>query len=178
MNLQEIYQKLTETREELLGIINKVSRDQLNFRKDSDSWSINQIYQHLITTEELYVVAIRRGLKSQEESSLERRQLDFLLDRSKKIMAPEIARPTNEQLEPQEIIGKLSNSRAKLFELLDSIEDPSVLSRKSFVHPVFKEMLLVEWVEFIYFHEQRHMQQMNEIIESFKGRDSNGGAHL
>lgn len=165
MELQEINQNLKETREELLGIVNGLSEDRLNKKKDSYSWSISQICQHLIKTEELYVVAIRKGLKSKEDSFIENKPLEFLLDRSKKLDAPDMAKPTNEILEKKEMVKKLNNSREKLNELLNTLEDPLVLSRKHFTHPVFKEMLLIEWVRSLYLHEQRHIKQINEIID-------------
>ncbi|WP_239616898.1 DinB family protein [Cohnella mopanensis] len=168
MELQEIKQQLKETRDELLGILNGLSRDQLNKQKDSNSWSIGQICQHLIKTEELYAIAIRRGLKSKEESFIEKKSLEFLLDRSKKLIAPDIAQPTDEILEYPEIVEKLNQSREKLNEILNSIEDLSVLHRRHFTHPVFKEMLLIEWVKSIYLHEQRHIKQINEIIDGFQ----------
>ncbi|MED5017376.1 DinB family protein [Paenibacillus chibensis] len=164
MELQEINQKLTETRDELIDILSGLSHEQLNIQKDSGSWSISQVCQHLIKTEELYAVAIRRGLKSQEDSSVEKKPLEFLLDRSRKLVAPEIARPSAEILEYQEIIEMLSQSRKNLNELLNTLDDPTVLSRRHFIHPAFKEMLLIEWVESLYLHEQRHIQQIKEII--------------
>ncbi len=69
-------------------------------------------------------------------------------------------------MERQEIVEKLNLSRKKLLELLNTIEDPSILSRRYFTHPVFKEMLLIDWVKSLYLHEQRHMKQINEIIDS------------
>lgn len=168
MELQEINRELKETRNELLGILKGLDGDQLNRRHDSNSWSISQICQHLCKTEELYVAAIKRGLKSTDDSILENKPLEFLLDRSKKLVAPDIARPTDEIMEHKEMVEKLHQSRAKLTELLNLLEDPSILSRRHFVHPVFKEMLLIEWVRSLYLHEQRHLQQINEIIEGFK----------
>jgi uncharacterized damage-inducible protein DinB len=163
--LQEIIRNLKETREELLEILNGLSGDQLNKQKDEHSWTIGQIYQHLIKTEELYVAAIRKGLRSNEDSVIGDKPLEFLLDRSKKLNAPDIARPTSESIERQVIIEKLNHSRAKLYEILNTLEDPTVLSRRHFVHPVFKEMLLIEWVRSVYLHEQRHIQQIIEIID-------------
>ncbi|MGE7056190.1 DinB family protein, partial [Paenibacillus glucanolyticus] len=79
MELQEINRELKETRNELLGILKGLDGDQLNRRHDSNSWSISQICQHLCKTEELYVAAIKRGLKSTDDSILENKPLEFLL---------------------------------------------------------------------------------------------------
>lgn len=168
MDLQEIDQNLKETRNELLEIIKGLTGDQLNKQKDLHSWSISQICHHLAKTEELYIVAIRKGLKNKEDAFLEKKSLEFLLDRSKKLEAPDIVKPTREYLEYEEIIEKLNNSRQKLYETINSLEDASLLSRRYFVHPVFKEMLLIEWVKSLYLHEQRHIKQINEIIAEFK----------
>ncbi|MFB4324432.1 DinB family protein [Paenibacillus sp. CR_12] len=168
MELQEIKQKLKETRDELFGILTGLSGDQLNQQKDLNSWSISQVCQHLFKTEELYVVAIKKGLKSKEDSFIENKSVEFLLDRSQKLEAPDIAKPTDEFLEYEEIIEKLNNSRQKLLELLNTVEDESVLSRRHFIHPVFNEMLLIEWVKSLYLHEQRHINQINEIIDRLK----------
>mgnify|MGYP001323086628 CR=1 FL=1 len=168
MELQEINRKLEETRIELLGILDGLSGDQLNKKKDLNSWSISQVCQHLIKTEELYIVAIRKGLKSNEDSFIENKPVEFLLDRSNKLEAPEIAKPTNELIEHQAIIDKLNYSRQKLLELLNTVEDPSVLSRRHYLHPVFKEMLLIEWLKSLYLHEQRHIKQITEIIDGLR----------
>ncbi|XID94987.1 DinB family protein [Paenibacillaceae bacterium WGS1546] len=106
-------------------------------------------------------------LKSNEDSIIENKPVEFLLDRSKKLEAPDIAKPTDEFLEYQEIIEKLNNSRQKLHELLNTV-DPSVLGKRHFIHPVFKKMLLIEWVKSLYLHEQRHIKQINEIIDRLK----------
>lgn len=168
MELKEIYQHLNDTRGELLAVIDGLNQEQLNKQIDTDSWSIGQVCQHLIKTEELYAAAIKRGLKSQENSLPAKRSLAFLLDRSQKLVAPDIAKPTAETVEYQEIVAGLNHSRTKLFDLLNSVEDPSVLSRRHFTHPVFKDMLLIEWVQSLYLHEQRHIKQINEIKAGFK----------
>ncbi|OUS69489.1 hypothetical protein B1748_31410, partial [Paenibacillus sp. MY03] len=165
MDFQQITEKLEETRTELLVILASLNGNHINKQKDLESWSISQVCQHLYITEELYVVAIRKGLKSKEDSFIANKPVERLLDRSNKLEAPEIAKPSNEVLEYQVIIEKLNNSRQKLHELLSTIEDSSVLSRRHFVHPVFKEMLLIEWLESLYIHEQRHIQQIKEIID-------------
>ncbi|BFH68377.1 MAG: DinB family protein [Paenibacillus dendritiformis] len=166
MELNELNQKLKETRDELLGILTALSEEQLSKRKEPNSWNISQVCQHLSKTEELYAIALKKGLQSEEDSFIERTpQWDFLIDRSNKIEAPDIAKPGDEIFEVKEIIEQLTQSRERLSEVLNRVEDPSLLSRRHFVHPVFKEMLLIEWVRSLYLHEQRHLRQIIEIIE-------------
>lgn len=42
MEFHEINQKLKETKTELLGLLHRLNRDQINHWKDSNSWSIGQ----------------------------------------------------------------------------------------------------------------------------------------
>ncbi|WP_028596216.1 DinB family protein [Paenibacillus assamensis] len=166
MELQSIMQHLDDTRDELVEILSGLNEEQLHKRKDASSWSVSQIGEHLCTVEELYVVAIRKGLKSNEDSFVESKPIEVLLDRSKKFEAPDMVKPMQEYLGCHEILKRLSNSRHKLYELLHSLEDPSVLSRRYFKHPAFQELSLLEWVKSLYIHEQRHMKQIREIIDA------------
>jgi uncharacterized damage-inducible protein DinB len=165
MELEQVNQKLNETRVELLNILNHLSHEQLNKQKNAESWTISQICQHLSITEELYVVAIRRGLKSKKESSIANQPVELLLDRSKRLEAPDIAKPSNEVMERQAIIDKLYASRQKLNELLSTVEDPTLLNRRHYIHPVFKELSLMDWLKSLYIHEQRHIKQIKENID-------------
>jgi len=165
MELQEINPLLIETRIDLLETLKGLSKEELNFRRSPESWSISQICKHLVKTEELYLVAIKRGLKSKEDSILENKPVEFLLDRSNKLEAPVIAKPTDEALEYQEIMENLRSSREKLYEFLHTLEDQTVLSRRHYVHPVFQELLLIDWIRSLYLHEQRHIKQIQEMKE-------------
>lgn len=166
MDLNEIIQKLQETRDVLLTTLNGLNTDQLNKPKELNSWSIGQVCQHLVKTEELYMLAIKKSLKSKVDSSIGNKPIEFLLDRTKKLEAPEIAKPTDEIVEYEEILEILKTTRENLYEMLDALEDPSILSRREFTHPVFKEMLLIEWVRSLELHEQRHTKQIIEIKDA------------
>jgi len=57
----------------------------------------------------------------------------------------------------------LNESRKQLITFLDTIEDKSILSEKSVKHPALGELALDQWIEQIYLHEQRHIEQIKEI---------------
>lgn len=44
-----------------------------------------------------------------------------------------------------------------------TIEDKSILAEKSVNHLAFGELPLDQWIEQIYLHEQRHIEQIKEI---------------
>lgn len=72
--------------------------------------------------------------------------------------------PDTEPFEVQQIISLLNDSRKKLMTLLlGAINDTSILAEKSVNHPALGELPLDQWIEQIYLHEQRHLEQIKEI---------------
>ena len=71
--------------------------------------------------------------------------------------------PSLEPFEVQKMIDMLNESRRELMRFLSTIEDESKLTNKSVMHPALGELLLDQWIELIYLHEQRHIEQIKEI---------------
>ena len=155
---------LYETRNNLVNEIALLNDEQFNSNPDMNKWSIAQVCHHLFLVEEATIKAIAWGLKKDDRTHVERKRIDLiLLDRTKKIIAPKIVEPNLEAFEVQEIIDLLSYSRKKLITFLYTIEDKSVLAEKSVKHPALDELPLIQWIEQIYLHEQRHIEQIKEI---------------
>ncbi|MFJ5563115.1 DinB family protein [Lysinibacillus xylanilyticus] len=160
---QLIYDHLCETRNNLVEEIKLLSDSQFNAKPDANCWSIAQVCHHLTLVEESSVKAIAWGLKQEDHKQTERKNVQLIVDRTKKITAPKIVEPAEDYFTVQQIIALLDDSREKLTAFLDTIEDPSILAEKSFKHPAIGELPLDQWVEQIYFHEQRHIEQIKEI---------------
>ncbi|WP_342543463.1 DinB family protein [Paenisporosarcina sp. FSL H8-0542] len=155
-------ENLLITRNNLLNEMNLLSDEEFNYTPGKKSWSIAQICNHLALTEEIFAKAIAYGLKKSNISA-EPKKIDFLLDRSNKLEAPEIVMPQIESAETHQIIDQLSNSRNLLNNILNTVEDTSILVDKSVKHPYFGDLPLYQWIELIYLHEQRHIEQIKEI---------------
>ncbi|WHT48154.1 DinB family protein [Sporosarcina thermotolerans] len=137
---------------------------QFNSKPDMNCWSISQVCHHLVLVEQSTIKAIAWGLKGEDNSSKERKKIElFILDRTRKIKAPQIVEPGIEPFEVQEIIDLLNESRKKLMIFLNGIEDQSILKEKSVKHPALGDLPLDQWIEQIYLHEQRHIEQVKEI---------------
>ncbi|MGE8207330.1 DinB family protein [Heyndrickxia sp. NPDC080065] len=159
-----INDNLYKTRNDLIKEIALLSDDQFNSKLDINSWTIAQVCHHLVLVEESSIKAIAWGLKEIESTQNERKKVDLiLLDRTKKIKAPKIVEPDVKPFEVQQIIDLLNESRKKLMTFLSTIEDKSVLAEKSVKHPALGELPLDQWIEQIYLHEQRHIEQIKEI---------------
>ncbi|WP_312473319.1 DinB family protein [Neobacillus sp.] len=155
---------LYETRNILIKEITLLSDAQFNSKPDMNKWSIAQVCHHLVLVEEASIKAIAWGLKEIDSTQKERKKVHLiLLDRTKKLKAPNIVEPDVEPFEVQQIIDLLNDSRKKLLTFLSTIEDKSILAEKSVKHPVFGELPLDQWIEQIFLHEQRHIEQIKEI---------------
>ncbi|ETI68380.1 DinB family protein [Neobacillus vireti] len=155
---------LFETRNNLVKVITLLSDAQFNRKPDTDMWSIAQVCHHLVLVEEASIKAIVWGLKESDRTQKERKNVHhIILDRTKKFKAPKIVEPSAEPFEVQQIIDLLNASRKKLMTFLSTIEDQSILAEKSVGHPALGELPLDQWIEQIYLHEQRHIEQIKEI---------------
>lgn len=160
---QLINDHLCKTRNDLVEEIKVLSDTQLNAKPDANSWSIAQICHHLVLVEESTVKAIAWGLKQEVNKQMERKNVQLIVDRTKKITAPKIVEPADDFFTVKQIIELLDASRKKLTTFLNTIEDPTILAEKSVNHPAIGELALDQWLEQIYFHEQRHIEQIKEI---------------
>ena len=154
---------LYETRNNLVKEITSLSYTQFNGRLGMNMWSIAQVCHHLVLVEQATIKAIAWGLKKVDNTQTERKNVQLVLDRTKKFKAPEIVEPDVEPFEVQSIIDLLNDSRKKFLTFLSTIEDKSILTERSVKHPAFGELPLDQWIEHIYLHEQRHIEQIKEI---------------
>lgn len=154
---------LHETRKNLVEEITSLSQFHFNERHSLDTWSIAQVCHHLVLVEQATIKAVAWGLKKDDNNQTERKNVHLILDRTKKYNAPEIVEPDVEPFEVQSIIELLNNSRNKLLTFLHTIEEKSILEKKSINHPALGELPLDQWIEQIYLHEQRHIEQIKDI---------------
>ena len=161
---QSVYDNLHETRSNLVKEISFLTDPQFNSKPQGENWSIAQVCHHLLLVEEASINALAWGVKKGNNASEGRRDIkNFLLDRTKKLVAPLIVEPTVEPFEVQQMIQLLIESRNQLMTFLNGIEDISILMEKSVKHPALGELLLDQWIEQIYLHEQRHIEQIKEL---------------
>ncbi|MGG3564324.1 DinB family protein [Neobacillus rhizosphaerae] len=158
---------LLETRTTLLNEISLLGFKELNNRSEPNKWSIAQVCHHLAITEKLFARAIEYALKQPPTNHVKQKNIQVLLDRSIKVDAPEIVKPALEPFELVHVTELLNDSRTYLLAVLDRVEDKSILYEKSAKHPIFGELPLNQWIDLIYLHDQRHIEQIKEIKNFF-----------
>jgi hypothetical protein len=154
---------LFTTREQLLNEISSLNDDEFNRIFEINKWSIAQICHHLLKTEILFRKAILFGLDQRILSNTERKPIQIVSDRSQKIQAPKVSEPSSEHFQVSQIIQLLSDSRNKLMGVLNKIDDKSILKEIAVKHPVFGDLPLDQWIELLYLHEHRHIEQIMDL---------------
>ncbi|OLS41028.1 DinB family protein [Bacillus sp. MRMR6] len=160
--------QLIETRNQLLNEINSLTIEDLNRKLDDSTWSVSQICHHLFLTERVFTQSVVYGLKQGHPRKADPKTIHLAADRTQKANAPDMVVPGDVPLSFDQIVELLDESRAILFEVLDRIEDKSLLSERSVKHPLFGHLPLNQWIDLVYLHEQRHIEQIKEIKAQLK----------
>jgi uncharacterized damage-inducible protein DinB len=161
--ITNVMENLTGTRNRLLNEISGLSYEQLNKKPDEGTWSISQVCHHLYLSESVFTQAIIYGLNKSNGKKAEPKPVQLAVDRSQKAKAPDMVVPGGAPLELEKITELLNQSRNLFLEFYDQLEDKSILKEKSTKHPLFGYTPLDQWVELIYLHEERHIDQIKEI---------------
>ncbi|WP_251551535.1 DinB family protein [Neobacillus muris] len=165
VHLDAMKEKLAETRFILLKEISSFTDEDLNRAPYQNTWSVGQIGIHLYLSELFFTKSIMYGLtKSTDQEYLPKQKpLQLLTDRSFKVKAPDLLLPGTGPFPKKQIIQMLEESRTKLLDVLNTIDDELVLTIKAAKHPFLGSLPLNQWVETVYLHEKRHLDQIREI---------------
>ncbi|MCM3271198.1 DinB family protein [Paenibacillus elgii] len=164
--MDKFEENLTKTREQLLNEISSLSFAEFNRRFEMNKWSIAQVCHHLVVSESLMAKAIVFGLDQKNQKNptkTEHIPIHFVSDRSNKIQAPNITEPSSEPFQVLQIVQQLNDSRNKFMDVFSKIDDKSILKAIVVNHSVFGDLPLDQWVELLYLHEQRHIEQIKDL---------------
>jgi uncharacterized damage-inducible protein DinB len=150
-----------EVREQVLKSVIGLTDSQLN-EKPSGKWSIMQVLEHLYLLERLIVHQMSKVMLSDEETAIEDKPIELIIDRTNKFNAPSYVTPSDEFMTLTTIQEKLLKSRSALEAFLVDADEEKMLKR-TIPHPVFGPFHLKQWVEIIGWHEKRHLVQIEEI---------------
>lgn len=154
-------------RENLWQSVEGLTDEQINENVGEDRWTIAQVLEHLLIIEENAVKGIAAALASEENSTAPQKPVHLTVNRSRKVPAPASLEPSKDFQTLTSLKEKMTKSRASLENVVkDKSEDE--LTQKSFLHPVFGMLDVKQWISFIGYHEQRHLEQIEEIKNDLK----------
>ena len=170
--LQEITADLARVRAELRQVIDSTSSERLSVDPRGAGWSGVRIIEHLGKVEGsiakmlegLFANALAEGLPADPETSSLLHSLDHLrvTDRSRRVVAPERLVPSPAP-DLATSWSSLQNARLRLLAAVATV-DGLDLSLVSAPHPLFGAINGYQWVLVTGQHEERHLNQLVEVI--------------
>ena len=174
-SVAEIFDSIDETRRRLDHTLSGIADEQQNFRSTPEAWTIAEIAEHLSIFEHQMVQLTGMMLRKAEAAGMLRAadaqpqtpdhfSIDRFVEQSKgeKYIAPETVRPRGE-LPLAQSLARLQTSRASLRELRPRLEQVDGAALQ-YPHPAFGALNLYQWLAFIGAHEERHLRQIEAII--------------
>lgn len=163
--------RIESDRIKLFAELDDLSQEQLHFRRSPDKWTILQILDHLMTSEKLSVVYIKR--KTSSDKSIERSglrssfrifalKLAFILPF--KYKAPKISDSTGKNPNYKKLKTEWQGVRSELKELILKL-DENTLKGQIFKHPIVGMLNMKQTLQFYDIHFNHHKKQIENTIE-------------
>ncbi|MCA0971995.1 DinB family protein [Halobacillus litoralis] len=156
---------LDEKRNQILDFVNNVSDEEAKKKPAEDRWSILEVLEHLYLMEQLVVYQINRAIKEGDIQETTSKPIHNTTDRGYKVEAPEAVQPNGEFTSIEKAKDGLEKTREATLFLIHN-KDEETLKTRAFPHPAFGDMNLEQWIEFIGWHELRHLDQMKEVKQA------------
>ncbi|AMQ06982.1 MULTISPECIES: DinB family protein [Sporosarcina] len=155
--------KNTIIRKELFKAIEGLTDEQFNKIPSNGGWSPKQIFEHLVRMETVIATNIAKELTNPDSPKSMKKPIALSTIRFIKVEAPGYTAPTKEYKSKIEMKNALYDSRLFLLDVYES-STKDVLREKSFKHPIFGQVPLIQWFPFVGLHEKRHLKQLKKTI--------------
>ncbi|WP_377348761.1 DinB family protein [Pontibacillus salicampi] len=155
---------LEEKRKQILQFVDSISDETATRKPAEDRWSVLELLEHLYLMEKLVNNQIMHTLEHGYEKDTEEKPIHLTTNRTSKVDAPERVRPQGQFTSIEQAKDALEHSREETLFLIHN-KGVELLQSRAFPHPSFGEMNLEQWIEFIGWHELRHLEQMQEVVE-------------
>ncbi|WP_223068972.1 DinB family protein [Paenibacillus caui] len=154
-------------RQLLWNAVAGLSCEKLNKPPARGKWSAAQVLEHLYLTERAIAGQIGITLKEGRNARAEPKPFRLVLDRSRHMATLPHLVPGDEPATLESLKSKLNQSRHALEEVLKDVDD-ELGKNRSFPHPEYGPMNLKQWEEFVGIHEQRHLEQIKDIVNELR----------
>lgn len=162
---------LETSQSELEALAAEAGEDLWTERPAADSWSVGEVVEHLVLSEEMFYGIVTSMLEGEPDpdwrtvaesgtAGLEA----TVRDRSQQFQAPEQLQPTGEPSR-SDLLTRFASARARTIELVRSLDGP--VKQHTFTGPP-GTMNAHQWLVLAGAHNLRHNQQMKEALEAVR----------
>jgi len=173
MKAEKIYNSMLNTLSIWENSLSEYTEEQ--FKKDAsdDSWSIGQVYEHIICgTLKFHIPQVEKclsGNENKDEMKTMPGKIVFLINTfpPMRIKVPASKEYTPQQPESKEAINKNITLLKKRLQELEGMIEKSDCKGKT-KHPAFGFLNAIEWYSLIGNHFKHHLKQKKRIDDSLK----------
>ncbi|MFN7922183.1 MAG: DinB family protein [Bryobacteraceae bacterium] len=157
---------LHASRKQVLDAISTLPAKQWNFKPAPDRWSIAQIAEHIVVTEENIFGIVSKMLASpagtaKSAAGNDERVMKETPDRSQKFQAPAEVVPTGRFRDRAAAVAAFRARRDQTIEFIQ--KTPEDLRHRLKAHPLFGEIDAYQWLLMAGAHSERHLKQIEEV---------------
>lgn len=164
------WDKLEIQRIDIIQLLNNLESNLFAFRISGDSWNLLEILQHLILSERLSLIYLKKKWYYTKDLPPKTfltvlRSWALLLSMWSPIplKAPDRVNVFNPDLTAQEIIRKWEQIRSEMKNFLEGLSD-EMFDREFYKHPAVGKLTLDHMIAFFYAHCKRHQKQILQIL--------------
>lgn len=170
-SLKKLVNEFNSLSDEYLTSLNNYSEDDLLKKSDYSSWSLGQMYNHLIKgTERIHLVKASECINSDSNSDKSKKfpgKVVFLIGGfpPQKIKVPPSPQYTPEQpANKKELLEGLVHLKSIFREKVKEINDKPGKGKSE--HPALGYLTAIEWIKLINMHFKHHKRQ-KQRLENF-----------
>jgi hypothetical protein len=171
--LQRILDRVEAERSDLLEALSTLSDQRFNAHPSPGKWSISQIVTHIITSERLTLLYMKKkslGVDQLDDSGWLESLKMILLRVSQRLpflafKAPRVVvEHTPEPLSYEEAVKKWNTVRTAMKEFLEGIDEKHV-RKKIYKHPIAGRLDAAQALEFCGEHIRHHLPQIQRLMK-------------
>ena len=162
--------RLDEVHQKLLDTVQPLDTELFRKRPSDSEWSIAEILQHLYLVEERVIKDLTRAIAAEPDRvSFLKRFLptSIVALRIRKFQAPKAVNPVDVP-EKDAVLANYNGARQSLKDLCHS-QSGERFRTLVFNHPFLGRIDGAATVDFVGYHEQRHLKQIREVLKKLGG---------
>lgn len=170
-SVSQRFSELEKLKSEAEEILRRFSDEELNSFPAEGKWSAIQHFAHILSSETLSLMYMKKkiqGVAEAGKSGLSERLrsgiLRFAMKTPLKFKAPPVLGVPASFIEKNEFLGKWNALRHDYREFLEQISGDAAESR-IYKHPVMGRMNLLQALDFLYAHLDRHLKSAKKILQ-------------
>jgi len=169
---EKIFDQIEIERKTLLRKVSLLNEGEFNSKPADGKWSVAEILTHLLTSERLSLLYMRKKYKGVDQVGnsglVEYLKMTFLKFSQRvaffKYKAPKVIREnTPDTMTYSNLVAAWDKSRLDLKKFLESIPAENV-RKKIYKHPIVGRLDAAQGVEFLSEHFRHHLPQINRLI--------------